>query len=309
MRMGPREREAIRRNLFPEAQAAIRDWNAFPWHRDSRKAVTAGFAQSSQALAIDFFGTVGQLDCRDRIFHAWGNTWGVTTDGPWSVKLGQSVPAALLGEPRSTQVDVVASDAARLIFFECKFTEGDGGSCSQTRPLVCGPHRGKSQCNGNYELQRNPLNGLSSRCALTAKGVKYWEWIPRVFSIDSEIDHRGCPFAGTWYQWMRNLVVCAALAEKRRQKGIFVVVYAGGADAAGFPMARRVAGEDWRTLRGMLHNGPVSLEAVSYERLLQFALEVAAGPDAEVLMRLGAWLERKMRLATTYLGGPTLSRR
>ena len=295
----PNEREAIERNLFPEARAAIRDWDAFPWHRDGRKVVTAGLVQSSQALAIDFFGTIAQLVCRDSIFRTLGNTWGFTSDGPWTVELERPVPAALLGEPRSTQVDVAASNSHTLIFFECKFTEGDGGSCSQPRPLVNGPHKGKRQCNGNYELQRNPVNGLSRRCALTAKGVKYWEWIPRVFSIDADVDHRRCPFAGSWYQWMRNLVACAAMSEKQGQKGIFVVVYAGGADSVGFPMARKVSGEDWRKLKRMVHNGPVSLEAVSYERLLQLAKEVATGPDAEVLLRLGAWLERKMRLATT----------
>ena len=74
----PNEREAIERNLFPEARAAIRDWDAFPWHRDGRKVVTAGLVQSSQALAIDFFGTIAQLVCRDSIFRTLGNTWGFT---------------------------------------------------------------------------------------------------------------------------------------------------------------------------------------------------------------------------------------
>lgn len=44
------------------------------------------------------------------------------------------------------------------------------------------------QYNSNYEMQENPLNRTSARCALTAKGIKHWELIPSVFQLDFEED-------------------------------------------------------------------------------------------------------------------------
>ena len=64
------------------------------------------------------------------------------------------------------------------ILFEVKFTERQAGCCSQTQRLG---RVGQAQCNGNFELQVNPANQISNRCALTGKGIRYEERTPADF--------------------------------------------------------------------------------------------------------------------------------
>jgi len=64
-------------------------------------------------------------------------------DGPWSVKLEWEDDKSLLREPRPTQVDAIAFGTKAAILFEVKFTEPDGGSCSQTNPLGKGANQGE----------------------------------------------------------------------------------------------------------------------------------------------------------------------
>jgi len=204
---------AIERNLFPSAQAIVRNRPEFPWHRDRSGAVTASRVESSQALALDVFETIRGLDARDVIVAAWVNhlRLPLPVDGTWTVDIEHVVDRGLLGELRPTQLDALLRAPGALIVCECKFTEGDGGTCSQTGPISSGSHAGLAQCNGRYELQRNPVNDLRARCALTAKGIRYWATIPEVLGFNADLDHSPCPVAGGWYQWMRNLVVAREL--------------------------------------------------------------------------------------------------
>jgi len=48
-------------------------------------------------------------------------------------------------------------------------------------PPSVGAQAGVRQCNGNYEMQTNPVNEEKARCALTGKGIRYWELIPGVY--------------------------------------------------------------------------------------------------------------------------------
>jgi hypothetical protein len=50
---------------------------------------------------------------------------------------------------------------------------------------------------------------------LTAKGIRYWDVIPRVFDYDADASYIECPFAGPWFQWMRNLTLCHEAAGAR----------------------------------------------------------------------------------------------
>lgn len=58
--------QAVRENLFPASLGAIEDWEAFPWHRDRTNRIQAHKAHSSQAIAIDVFGTIKMSTDRDR---------------------------------------------------------------------------------------------------------------------------------------------------------------------------------------------------------------------------------------------------
>lgn len=293
--MNANELTDIEDNLFPFVRSFVREQPLFPWHRDQYKAITASQVVSSQALAVDFFGTIQKLASCDDIFAEWIHHFELDLAGPWKIELEALVPEGVLGEPRSTQIDVLAKSNTGLIAFECKFTEPDGGACSQPRAISKGAHEGLKQCDGNYAQQINPVNQVQSRCALTGKGIKYWDFVPKVLNIDPDRDYRPCPFSGGWYQWMRNLVAAYALGRADGNSSAFVVVYADGP----FPMANKVKGDDWKQLVTAVTGCEVPLRAVSYQQLLALAREGATPADQRVLDDLRAWMARKVTAAAT----------
>lgn len=281
---------AIEANLFPRVRELVRREPTFPWHRDRGGAITASQRVSSQALAIDVFGTVQRLASRDLIVAEWTKFLDFPVAGPWTLELESLVPRTLLGEPRSTQIDVLARGVSGLIVFECKFTEPDGGSCSQPMPIRKGANAGKRQCTGNYVDQVNPVNGTRSRCALTGKGIRYWSLVPDILDISADQDLTPCPFSGGWYQWMRNLVSAAALGRELDVATAFVLVYSDGP----FPMASKVRDADWQALAASVTGRAVLLRAVSYQQLLHLARSVCLPEDDMELGQLSAWLEQKV---------------
>jgi hypothetical protein len=291
----PEEALAIEANLFPHVRGFVGSHPRFPWHRDRANSITAARIVSSQALAVDVFGTVDLLPSREAIVTSWIDALGLTLKGPWKIELEAPVPAETLGEPRSTQIDALARGAAGLIVFECKFMETDGGACSQTRPIASGRHRGVTQCNGNYEDQINPVNQARSHCALSGKGIRYWELVPEVLDVDPRSEHRPCPFVGGWYQWMRNLVAARELGRLRKVPSAFVVVYADGP----FPMAKKVTEMDWARLAAAVSGRTVPLRWMSYQRLLDVALKVASPDDRRILHDLSMWVIGKVNAAAT----------
>jgi hypothetical protein len=202
------------------------------------------------------------------------------------------IPKQLLGEPRPTQVDVLARATRHAVLFECKFTEPDGGACSQPVPLRKGAHAGLAQCNGSYAMQTDPVSGTAGRCVLTSKGIRNWEWIPQVFEIDASIDQVPCPFVGGSYQWMRNLVAAAALAAESGLEPTFVVVYADGA----FPMAEKIRSAEWRRFSERV-TGRVPLRTVSYQDILRWASEAVADAERTVLASCSQWVTGKIHKA------------
>lgn len=290
MSLSREEESNVRMNLFPVAAKAVLGKADFPWHRDQSGLVTATLEQSSQALAIDVFGTLRELDKPRPILDSLMSKLGGTPGEDWKVLLERLVPYTVLGESRSTQIDVSLECNASLVFIECKFTEPDGGGCSQPAPLTKGANRGIRQCTGDYASQVNPVNGIGARCALTGKGIRYWTDVPKVLSIENDIDHFPCPFTGGWYQWMRNLVACRATAEAARKKPAFAVVYADGP----FPMASKVKSREWQEFVALADGKEVPINAVSYQELLQTSVAAAAAVDQPVLGRLAEWVDRKV---------------
>ena len=207
-------RTQLEHNIFPAAHQACEPWEAFPWHAGQDGAIDTHVGHSSQALAIDVFGTIKTSTDRDTILDAIAQTIGLPTGGPWDLTLEWTARPSLLNEPRPTQVDVYAESPHSVILFECKFTEQDGGACSQTVK-----RNDSIPCNGNYVPQINHENGLTSRCALSGKGIQYWDIIPKVFHLDVQTDYRPCPFAGPAYQWMRNLVAAYKGAAEKQATG------------------------------------------------------------------------------------------
>jgi hypothetical protein len=211
----PSRYASILANLFPAAHAAVQPMTGFRWHSAAGERYDTWKVQSSQALAIDVFGTLKNLPNRVAVLDRLAGELGLPAGGPWDVHLEWHDPENHLREKQPTWVDAVARSPRALILFEGKFTEGDGGSCSQTQPLRTGRRKGLRQCTGGYMWQVNPANGREARCALTAKGLRYWDVIPRVFDYDAGQSYFECPFAGPWFQWMRNLTLCHEAAGAR----------------------------------------------------------------------------------------------
>jgi hypothetical protein len=290
----PHEADAIRSNLFPSARHIVDVLPARKWHRDRAKNVTASRNNSSQALALDVFVTINGLKSRTDIAEAWTRHLAIPSMGIIDIEPEAEIPTTLLHEPRCTQVDVVLHGTSATSLVECKFTESDGGHCSQTVKRELKSGSSAAQCNGRYEPQRNPINDKVGSCALTAKGVKYWTWIPRVLKIDPNVEHRPCPFAGGAYQWMRNLVAARAMMGVSNLPHSFIIVYAAGA----FPVARKLDTPEWKSFVNQL-TGEVPIQTISFQSLLSVAKSAATMDDLSILDDLSGWVEQKVRRAAS----------
>ncbi|MDK1494089.1 hypothetical protein QN219_29355 [Sinorhizobium sp. 7-81] len=276
---------SVRENLFPASHGAIEDWETFPWHRDRANKIQAHKAHSSQAIAIDVFGTIKISTDRDRIFDAIAERVGVASGGPWAITLEWMDADRLLGEPRPTQVDALAVGSKAALVIECKFTE-PGGQCSQS--VVS--RSGNRQCNGTYADQTNPRNGVRAHCALTGKGIRYWEYIPKVFALDPGVDHTPCPFKGDAYQWMRNAVLAAAIGKHRNLQASALAAFA---DHPSFPTARKAK----RGLMDPSLAGQRAIKPISYQQILEIASQV--GRDQELWNHLSGWVDQKIARAAS----------
>lgn len=272
-------------NLFEGAHPAIEQADTFRWHSAAGEQWDTWKEHSSQALAIDVFGTLKVHEHRDSILNRIAAELGLPTGGPWTVTLEWHDPDNLLHEKQPTWVDAVAQSPQAIIFFECKFTESDGGSCSQTHLSRSGKTKGQRQCNGSYMWQ----DEQESRCILTSKGIRYWDYIPKVFDYDANDSYFQCPFRGSWFQWMRNLTVCAAVAQEAKLKAAMLVVYA---DAPGLSMAARVRSPEWDQLKGRLQPGVIKFQAISFQNVLLLAL--SALPNDPTLLELNTWVNGKI---------------
>ena len=282
----PSDWRRIRANLFPAAISAVEPWQAFPWHSNSRGSFDTHQPHSSQALAIDVFGTLQSAQSRNTILNTLAEQLGLPDSQDWQVSLEWLDPDNLLAEPRRSQIDAVARSAENLIFFECKFTEQSAGACTQ--PNL---RRGVRQCNSNYELQTNPINSKTARFALPAKGIRYWEHIPEIFTFGADQDHTPCPFAGSWYQWMRNLVQCNAVSRHYNLRPAFVVVYADGL----FAVAKEIRSPAWQRFLSTLRPRHLPLATLSYQELVALAKQNSAPQEMATWQALEEWVNRKIK--------------
>ena len=193
--------KSVMDNIFPDSRHAISDPEKFPWHKDSNGKIDSYKVQSSQALMLDVFGFLVNSKYKDEIV----NTIFHENDRNWKI-IFEYTDSSLLNESRSSQIDVLITGKNTNLIIECKYTENDGGYCSQTKKI-----KEIIQCNGNYEIQVNQKNNKTSKCALSAKGIKYWDFISKTYNINVNIDLKPCPFKNGNYQWMRNICFSKAL--------------------------------------------------------------------------------------------------
>jgi hypothetical protein len=276
-------REKLEDNIFIAAHQAIIEscgsWDEYPWHW-GRNGIDSHRENSSQALSIDVFGTIKAFSnqaARDAVMNALAAELGIEPDQGWKIDLEWiDKKKNILKELRQTQVDVKAQGQRTLILMECKFTEQDGGSCSQVKPLQKGKYKGICQCDGSYRVRVNPVNGKAEYCALTAKGIRYWDLIPNIFELDSRQEYEECPFRGGWFQWMRNLVLCRELAGNGLQPKVAVVYV----DSPSMPFKQKMESGEWAEFLETLKKKDL-LGTLSYQRVLELGAEALNTFEAE----------------------------
>lgn len=111
-------------------------------------------------------------------------------------------PINYLGESgtRITKIDGFVSGDYRVAI-ECKFIESEVGSCSRPRLTENDTNFKQDHCNGTFSVQRE----RTERCSLTEVGIRYWEFIPHLFTWIADVDLRPCPLRMN-YQLVRNIL-------------------------------------------------------------------------------------------------------
>lgn len=273
-----RSRAAIRANIYPPAHSAALDLTDSDWHNYADRA------NSSQALAISVFGTLQVSPERNALINGVAKSLGLPQATDWAIELEWWDRFNVLAEKSPTMVDAVAtSEASRsTILFECKFTEA-GGGCSQLKT---------KKCPGT-----NP--GLLSRafpaahaCPLSGKGIRYWSYIEEVYSTEALLGER-CPFGEEGYQWMRNLVLCAAL---KAERGISAALVATYADRPSLYMREKIVGENWPGVLGLRPDGIVPMTTLSFEEIVRRGMQIAqsGGASTAVWQGLSDWIDSRV---------------
>ncbi|MEN6571905.1 MAG: hypothetical protein ABFD24_08700 [Anaerolineaceae bacterium] len=108
-----------------------------------------------------------------------------------------------LGEPRQTSIDGFIAGEYQIAV-ECKFTEAEIGSCSRPRLTKKDSNYQHDYCDGSYTRQANH----KERCTLTENGIRYWEYVPKIFKWQNNIDLRPCPLLQN-YQLVRNILAAS----------------------------------------------------------------------------------------------------
>jgi hypothetical protein len=135
-------------------------------------------------------------------------------------------------------------------------------------------------------VQTNPVNGTAARCALTGKGIRYWDVIPVVFGLDPERDRSPCPFKGDAYQWMRNVVLAHMLSSARGVSGAVIAAYA---EHDSFNTAKKV--REGR-LGHAASSGIGRVTPLPYQSIVHLAQSLSTKPSE--WHELAQWVERKI---------------
>lgn len=227
---------------------------------------------SSQALALSVFGNLaigGHFSCLSEL-----------QDDHGAPLLGQAhvsahsftmeYPVTVLGEPIPTRIDAFFSGVYR-VGIECKFSEREVGSCSRPRLTLGDSNYARDCCNGNYVLRV----GGTERCPLTARGIRYWRYVPSLFKWANDQDAFPCPLNRN-YQFVRNILAVGVDLEGSgsRHNGHVVLVYdernpafqEGGIGFAAF-----------RETRSALHE-PAMLRRCSWQRIIQHLRQRRVAP-------------------------------
>lgn len=275
--------ENIKNNLFYRSINSIDDYYKFDWH-NYKGVIDTDKINSSQALAIDFWGCLKLSQFKNQLINMFFNK----SEDNWEIKF-EYTDKFLLSEKRPTQIDVIVESRACAIIIESKFTESDGGGCSQ----IDKNEKGFYQCNGKYEEQINPVNNIKSKCALTGKGIKYWDYIDILTDFEKSKDFNPCPFKNGEYQWMRNICFAKAYAKNRKNE-CYLVYYR----SEKCYISKKVDdGTYLGQLKGKIKNTK-SFQPISYNEILENFISYLDFDvnEQQVWVELQKWMKNKEAL-------------
>jgi hypothetical protein len=161
-----------------------------------------GSMNSSQALAHSVLGNLAVYGFLSHLSELKDDDEGQALFGKADVSssnFAMEHKVDCLGEPRKTSLDGYLSGDYRIAI-ECKFTEAEVGTCSRPRLEQADSNFESEHCDGNYSVQRR-----KSRCPLTEIEVKYWNFVPQLFTWQNDCDHFPCPLNKN-YQLVRNVL-------------------------------------------------------------------------------------------------------
>lgn len=213
--------------------------------------------RSSQALTQSVFGalrTLQRLDLLAGIAAECGRAAFFEAADGWSLTFEHEVRS--LNEPRPTSVDVLLQ-GPRRVAIECKFTEGEFGTCSRPRLKPTD----SEFCDGNYYAQHS----RKERCALTSIGVGYWKYLEALFDWPADQDHLPCPLEST-YQVVRNALAVAVAEDGSLEpdRGHALILYDARNPAF---LAAGKAGQQWQDAIAACRI-PGLLRRLSWQQLL-----------------------------------------
>lgn len=268
----------ILNNIYRPSWAAVPVRSAFPWHRQAHSP------RSSQALAISAFGWLCAIEQahRDSVLNVLAQDLHLPPSSNWKVTVEWEDPFNLMQEKgQKTQIDVAAYSDKAFIAIECKFTEDQPGDCKQTK-----------SCSGSYCIEPGSKYKTKHRCALTSKGIRYWEIVPEIIGIRADVDYEICPFANEWYQLMRNCVISHEFSRALRLIPAFILVY-----HKGFPMEKFVDGKKWQSYQELVQSASrLTIEALDYGSVIELMHKglIQAGANTTVIDSLKMHIAAKV---------------
>lgn len=178
---------------------------------------------SSQALALSILGNLLIYNSLDILGEAQDDQgkaiFGRAKITPDNFVLEHKVD--YLGEPRPTSLDGYISGDYKIAI-ECKFTENEFGSCSRPRLTPKDSNYSRDYCDGTYSKQ----NSRITRCSLSEIGVRYWNYVSKLFEWESNRDLVPCPLYKN-YQLVRNILAVGVDSNKQvsSENGHAVTIY------------------------------------------------------------------------------------
>jgi hypothetical protein len=162
-RMTPEKLDAVRANIFYAAHPAIEPTDRFRWHLGRDKVCDTDRPHSSQALAIDYFGTLKAADqlSRDIILAEIASEIGLPFEGPGRLSLSGRIRRTYLKRKVNRRKWMLLRAARKLSSF----------SSANSRREEAAAHRQRKQRTASY-------NAMAAIACREIQSIKHQASVP-----------------------------------------------------------------------------------------------------------------------------------